>query len=206
MINPAQRLMMQKKPIIPPNLKPNVLAWWDARERGQVWYGLNQVVANGNFANGTTGWTASNAGIPTAANNILSFTATAANGFVYQTLNPATIVGHKYYARARVKSSSNAVGIRIGTNTASNHSGSNLYETLSTIYTATNITHSVNIIDARASNWTAVEVQSVMAYDLTLAMGLGNEPTATEMDAILTADGTAYWEGTKQVLCNPDNK
>jgi hypothetical protein len=98
------------------------------------------------------------------------------------------------------------VGIRIGTNTASNHSGSNLYETLSTIYTATNITHSVNIIDARASNWTAVEVQSVMAYDLTLAMGLGNEPTATEMDAILTADGTAYWEGTKQVLCNPDNK
>lgn len=199
----VNKLLMDKKPIIPANLKPNVLAWWDARERGQVWYGLNQLVSNGNFVN-TTGWINTSLVSFTVANNEASILADAQNDQLMK--NFTTVAGHKYYGRAYVKTTSNTLRFYPSGSSFTTHSGSGNYELLSTIDIAAGVSGSVGVLERRTSGFDTVNIKNVMVYDLTAIFGAGNEPTAAEMDAILAADGNQYWEGTRQVLCNPDFK
>lgn len=143
------------------------------------------IVTNGNFSNGTTGWLISpGIGTFTVANDEASILTIAANGFLYQVPGTANIVGRKYYYRASVKSSSALVAFRFGITTTKYHSGSNLYETLSIVDTATSPTNSLNIVDTRASGWNTINIKNALAIDLTGLFGAGTEPTLAECDII----------------------
>jgi len=215
MMNPAQKLMMQKKPIIPPNLKQNVLAWWDARERGQVWYGLNQSCINGDFESDLTGWTATGNVVASTEHSLFGTTSMKStpvndNGYVSQ--DYIFEIGDVWYYKASVFVESYISGnlffqVNQGSLTFDT-TKLNQWQTKSAIHKIVDISapYQKCHIGSIASASCVAYFDGFMAYNLTAIFGAGNEPTATEMDAILTADGTAYWEGTKQVLCNPDNK
>lgn len=153
------------------------------------------IVTNGNFANGTTGWVAPAGGSISATGNELSSTAVATGTFVFQTLSPTTIAEHLYYGRAKVKTISNLVALRIGT-TASFHSGNGLYQTLSVVHKATNPAHSLNVIDNRTSGWDFIKIMEAMAIDLTATFGAGNEPTVAQCNAMFPN----WFDGTKSTL------
>ena len=226
MLNPAQRLILAKPPIIPVHLRPNVLAWWDSRERGQVWYGLNQLVANGNFANGTTGWVSSASAAISATGNVLTITGNGLGTLpnASNTTNTACANGKRVYFICKAKvTNSNALNILVqaqgstgGVATTFITQASPVNGTeyqLSGIYTF-DASKTGNIMcyiihqyaDAATANGKVMEVQNVLAFDLTTIFGAGNEPTATEMDDIIAQYGTTYWDGTRSVLCNPSFK
>lgn len=219
----VKKLLMDKKPIIPANLKPNVLAWWDARERGQVFYGLNQIVANGNFVN-TTGWTAYASAL-SATGGVLAATGDGSHEYLgaYAFCTGYLAASAKFYLRgeARVRDAaatkielqalSSGTVTTVVAQTINTPTADNWYP-LSGIASMGAGTGDIGIrvrsiyADGATANGKILEVRNLRLYPVSIIMGAGNEPTAAEMDAILTADGNQYWEGTRQVLCNPDNK
>jgi hypothetical protein len=206
---------------IPQWLKPNLVGYWSGQKRGNVYYPLTNLVTNGNFAGGTTGWatTVSNASVES---NTLYNTGTGAGATPY--INQTTvnlIANHKYCLIARVRvTSANAIRIQIKITSVSGDIGE--YNQMSPVqnqwYTMIlakdNVSYTTSLqvriahwyADAATASGKVMEVQNVMTYDLTAIFGAGNEPTAAEMDAILAADGTPYWDGTRNVLCNPNGK
>ncbi|NJD04666.1 MAG: hypothetical protein FIA99_19175, partial [Ruminiclostridium sp.] len=171
------------------------------------------IVANGNFANGTTGWTPAY-GVLSTANNILSVTANGTNYYVRsdETTSSPIIAGHKYYAQAKMRIT-NSSCLRIGISIDGSTGGIDAYTyqespapnqwyLISTIYTTTDHTGNVLIRlretypDAATANGKVMEVKEVMAIDLTSRFGAGNEP-----DAATCASRYANWfDGTKSTL------
>lgn len=218
----------QLKPIIPPSLKPNVLGWWDAGQKKDVVYPLNQLVTNGDFSNGTTGWTALIGNI-SLTSNILSLTGNGMAEAVIldKTTNETAVSGNKIYLSAFVKvtnSDCNRIEIRVfGTTTTgtvqvitiSNPVINQLYNIFGVVTIPSDM---VGLIKFRLVHYYATAaisigkvmeiygVNGVLMYNLSTPFGVGNEPTASEFRAILTADGNQYWEGVRNVKCNPDNK
>ena len=123
-----------------------------------------QLFLNGDFDTDTTGWTPIDIGIPAVASGIVSFTATAVNAYLRQTL--ITVVDSKYYSSANIKTTSLSVGMLYsgGLNVA--HSGGGDYELLSNIVTAGETAHSFGIIDTRASAWTQTDVDYVYSFNI----------------------------------------
>lgn len=215
-MNPTlKRLIASKKPdIIPSNIKPNVLAWWDAEKRKDVVYGLNQLVANGDFADGLTGWAASySANAITEGVLLNTCDGSSAQGYTYRSI--AFITTHKYYLQAKIQvTNALCTQIVIGTNITAGV-GIQLNPLINTPYIISGVTTITSdsalrirhyYPDTATANGKVMEIQTILAYDLTAILGAGNEPTAAEMDAILAADGTAYWEGPRNVVCNPNGK
>lgn len=200
---PSKQLILAKKPIIPPNLRPNVLAWWDARERGQVWYGLTNVI-NGS-GDSLTGWEP-------------AFTLSLSEGYFKCSTSTAVtaeyllpvILGHKYYIKVTSYTENAGNNLEYYLRDGVTHVGTfkPVVTTSPAVYSGiiTAMANGDRLALARSSVGTFVYFKDLFIFDLTLAFGPGNEPSKDEMDAILAADGTPYWEGTKQVLCNPDNK
>ncbi|MDD5395628.1 MAG: LamG domain-containing protein [Thiothrix sp.] len=208
--------------IIPPALRSLVLSWQDASKLSAVYYGLNQIVTNGNFASGTTGWSAVN-GTLSAASNTLSVTGNGGNLEVttYKSTSTPCVTTHKIYVKVKIRVRNNAC-VKIYTMLHGNTGGAYLtsdlvltptqdaWYTKSAIITLTDQTGNIDVFlrhtyaDAATASGKVMEVQEFMAFDLTAIFGSGNEPTAAEVDAILAAE--AYWEGTRSVLCNPSNK
>lgn len=210
---------------VPPWLRPNLVGYWSGQKRENVYYPLTNLVENGNFANGTTGWAVGTSATIAVVETILSITATGsyAYGSTSYVTSLAAANGKKIYIRAKCKvTSANCTNIFV--NMTGSTGGNVLYfsqttPTQNTVYTVSGITTcdatmtgNINIefrhsyADAATANGKVMEAQNVMAYDLTTIFGTGNEPTAPELDAILAADGTSYWEGTRSVLCNPNGK
>lgn len=160
---------------------------------------LTNLVSNGNFVNGTTGWAAVGATGFTVASNIATFTATVQTGNINQ--NISIINGHKYYMCTTVMSSgAGNLEIAIYDNLAYFVDSSFAIPTSLTFKsaygTATNTaTGVVKIMDSRASGWTQVSVKNVVLLDLTAAYGAGLEPTQAQMDALMTTLG-GYIDGT----------
>jgi hypothetical protein len=153
---------------------------------------LRNLVTNGDFSSGTTGWTASG-GTRTAVNNELTLLATAQYGKVYQ-LYPSMAMNHKYFFKVKVKATSNLVKVVMADDTnygsyVTTHSGSGNYETLSgigTTATAVDTTKSKFCIrDTRTSGWDNVYVKEYVVLDLTALFGSGNEPDYPQMNAIM---------------------
>lgn len=146
------------------------------------------LVLNGNFAKGTTNWSAVQ-GSFSASGGEVSYLCTSQYGNVRQeSIN--IISGHKYYYAAWVKASSNLVGIKIvagaWNSTIKRHSGSGAYERLSYIDTAT--ASSANsqfriLEDDRASGWDTVYAYGGIVVDLTVAFAGMTEPTLAQCDA-----------------------
>jgi hypothetical protein len=169
------------------------------------------IIVNGNFAGGTTGWTGQNS-TNTASNGVLSNTGNGANAYpqTYQSTNTAIVTGKKIFvrAKARVRATSNSLTLQIAgsgggsvlSSPALNNPTVDAWYSISYIFTLTDQIGNVrlNIVhtypDATTANGKVMEVQEVMAIDLT-ALGL---------DA-LTVDQCnqrfpSWFDGTKSTL------
>ena len=170
-----------------------------------VW---NQLVNNGNFANGTTGWLAGNSTI-NAASGVLTITPTARYGNVRRACN--LVVGHKYCIIAQLKADNAEQEVSIGLGQADHFLAQGVVKSFvsptdwtnvlfrgtynETGFTATNreiIIMNTNI----TSNFGNIYVRNVMVFDLTLMFGEGNEPTAAQFEAMYPLDYYAYNAGT----------
>ncbi|MGC7873902.1 hypothetical protein ACPUYX_20735, partial [Desulfosporosinus sp. SYSU MS00001] len=98
-------------------------------------YTYNNAVTNGDFSNGTTGWSSTNSTGFTASNNVASFIATAQYGSIRNSIsNFSNYIGHKLYFSARIKSTSSNVILALNDGIQQPQditSGSNMFEKLS---------------------------------------------------------------------------
>ncbi len=158
-----------------------------------VW-GTN-LVTNGDFSNGTTGWTV--AVYPTLSVSGGAASVLASGQYDRLMSQFTTIAGHKYYMAVHVKSDSPNVRLQYGgAGVIKNHSGSGNYETLRGVITASATNQYIWVVDTRASGWTAFVIDRATAIDLTTAFGAGNEPTAAQMDAYLAAYPNSWFNTT----------
>ena len=150
------------------------------------------LVANGDFSNGTTGWN----GITAVVNGRASKLATSQWGLM--TAPISTVVGNRYYVAAQVEGSSAnylefvSSGAVFNQNTSINR--------LSLIAKATLSTHTLAVGDSRTSGWTTFYVDNFVAIDLTATFGKGNEPTVEQMDAIMAKFENSWFDGTKNLF------
>ena len=150
-----------------------------------------QLITNGDFSDGTTGWTASNSGTPSVASGIVSFTPTAQWGGIKA--NITTPLNSIVYYVAKVKSSSNYTRVFINDFVPNvvYHSGSGNYELLS--YKSTIVLERqtiINIIILSTSSWTQIDVDYAYAYNLT-TLGISNL-SRTELDTLYS-----YYQAVK---------
>jgi hypothetical protein len=125
---------------------------------------LNQVLLDGNF-DVTTAWTDTNTTL-SVSGNVGSFTATAQNGGISQSIT--TVIGNKYNIRAWVKATSADVKLQVNGEATSvvAHTGGGAYELLSVVFTATVAgTVTYEIIDTHASTWALVNVKIAMSIE-----------------------------------------
>ena len=165
-----------------------------------------QLVTNGNFANGTTGWYA---GLSTnsVTNGVLTNTGggTASEPHTYADIG-AKIIGNKYYLRANVTTKSAlCTRIRLGSIDFVPEINSPIVNNpylLSGVITASSTYNLIVVYHRYAStadaNGAAIEVDNVMAINLTATYGAGNEPTKEQCDVLFAN----YFEGSDNVLGN----
>lgn len=162
---------------------------------------MTNLVTNSDFSNGTTGWSS----IDVVNNGVAEKTNTAQyQSMSFTIANPTSLRGHKVYAKALIKSDSALVSMTIsdGIGLSSKHSsGSNQFESLSVIHTINVTTNNVfcRIQDSRASGWTRYYADNVIMLDLTAIFGNGNEPSLSEIDAILALYPNSWFSGTENI-------
>lgn len=176
------------------------------------------LVTNGDFSNGTTGWGNSGATLA-ASNNALTVTGsgTLNNANAIQFTQNNNIVNNKIYVLAKLKvTNSNCTALSLRINKESGGSevliasqsspSANVQYKLSGIGAITATTEKMSIFirhqyaDAATANGKVMEVQYVSSIDLTATFGAGNEPTVTEMDAILAKFPNNWFNGTVEQL------
>lgn len=148
---------------------------------------INNQINNGDFLDGTNGFTVNATGTLNVSNGIATFLATGKSGR-FSKLNLTRIANHKYYIFSRFKSTSNQVCVHTNTTPSSIfHSGSGLFERKSAIITpsSTSLDWQLGIMDTRDANWNNVEVDYIGVIDLTTAFGLGYEPEKDAMDSLM---------------------
>jgi hypothetical protein len=146
---------------------------------------VNNTLSHGNFDSSFTGWTQVTLTNASVTSNVATFTATASNGGLVNSV--AFTNGKKYYLCASVKADSASVKLNVGGINNVFHPGDNVFHTLSETFTWTSSTTNwnVNIFDGRSSGWTPVSVQQVMVVCLTDMYGAGNEPSLTDFEAFI---------------------
>jgi hypothetical protein len=159
---------------------PTTSLWLDRVKSNSINY--TNMVINGDFSNGIAGWS-SNGALLSATNNELSFTASINKGRANKSL--VYTVGDKIYRSAYVKTTSNLVGIGRSTSLYALHTGSGAYERLSAV-TVADTSMFLSIIDNRTSGWDVVYTKEVLAINLTVLFGVGNEPTKSECDMLFS--------------------
>ena len=170
-----------------------------------VW-GTN-LVTNGDFSNGTTGWSGYSASVA-ASSNIL--TCTGSGEYAYAGANSPNMTvyaGHKYYTAAYMSSSVAGKTLQLRV-TGSNEIVFEVFTAPADIfhlirgvatYAATgayNIIPRVAFASTAEATGAIVKVKYVLAIDLTAAFGAGNEPTAEQMDAYLAAYPNSWFDGS----------
>ena len=152
------------------------------------------LVVNGDFRNGTTGWTSVNVSELAAANGIASFTATARYGRIVRAYSAP--IGSIMYMRARVKGSANIyVGTQSGAR-ATRLKGTGSFEVISQRQEINTSSPSLTIQDGSTSGWSKVDVDFGFVINLTATFGAGNEPTVEQCDIIFSD----YFDGVKRFV------
>lgn len=171
-------------------------------------YTATQLVTNGNFANGTTGWVGAVATIA-ASNNTLMVSGTGTSLIPSANAGITWTQSNKYYIKVKVRvTNSVCTNIRLRNEalstlfTIKDNPVANEWYSFSAIYTPNANTVTLKIAhtyaDAATSNGKVMEVQDVLTINLTATFGAGNEPSKEVCD-VLFAD---YFDGTKEVQLN----
>ncbi|MDP4153533.1 MAG: hypothetical protein Q8865_08885 [Bacillota bacterium] len=147
---------------------------------------IRNMVNNGNFSNGTVGWTTTvGATLSSSGVGMGTMLATLRKGSVYIP-QFVSFANHVYYVATNLKTTSSNVGIVSSGNMLKYHSGSGNFEIVSINTTALDSNlWSIGIRDYRSSGWDNIYIGYFLIVDLTCTFGAGNEPTAAEMDVIL---------------------
>jgi hypothetical protein len=176
------------------------------------------LVQNGDFSNGTTGW-GTFASTLSVISNTLSVTAlgTATTGRTGALLGSVS-VGNKIYVKTRIRVT-NALSTRISCNIKAGIGGSVLvtaenqinnpiintwYETSFVFNINANALNSTLEFsqlypDSATANGAVMEVQYVSAINLTQVFGVGNEPTKEQMDYLLSVYPNSWFNGTSEI-------
>lgn len=177
---------------------------------GHTWEGgvvMTNLVTNGDFSGGTTGWTTGNgtmSAVDGAAQHVGNGTGIF-NPFYQSVPTPASLIGHKIYTRAKVKSLA-GVPSRVsfyqtgGIAQITQPLTENVWTFLSAILTPTVATGSFYVTsqwpDAATQLGKTFQVDDVVELDLTATFGAGNEPTKTQMDTIMQQFPNSWFDGT----------
>lgn len=166
--------------------------------RNQIALPATNLVTNGDFKTNTVNWRGFFCTL-TSVDGVAEMTDQANEGFNRAFQEYGVPTGHKIYARADVKATTNLAGIGIPTATRlASHSGSGEWEKLSFIRTVTTESE-ITLIDNRTSDWDTVYFDNVFAVDLTATFGAGNEPTKKEMDALMAYFPNSWFDGTRNI-------
>ena len=167
---------------------------------------LQNLVSNGDFSNGTTGWT--NSGIPTITTDSslgrpsLKFVANGNNP--YYVKNISSDQSHYWYTKLECYISSytsggvSALDVRNSIQTVyANPLILNQWQTLSIITTGkTGGVESVFVGSANSLVTATFYISNVSTIDLTAAFGSGNEPTKAQMDTIMSTYPNSWFNIT----------
>ena len=163
---------------------------------------LSNLISNGDFANGTTGWSGSSGTIAASA-GVIQVTSNGGASYseVTQSCSGCAINGHKIYAILKqmvTNSSATDVAVQIA-DSVSNKSLPIIYSpTINVWYTNSGIvtlTGTGNMwfkpnqmyVDAATANGKVMKIQYPAVFDLTSMFGAGNEPTQAQMDTIMSS-------------------
>ena len=158
------------------------------------------LVVNGDFGNGTTGWTAEFASF-SVLNNIATITPTAQYGRIGNR-DVDFIAENKYFWRAKYKTSSPNVILHVTDNVyfthiLDTHTGDGNWKEASGVWTApANVSNTLSYIGFRTQNpsiFGPIEIDGnygVTFIDLTTLFGAGNEPTLAWCDTNLPFTAT----------------
>lgn len=188
------------------NIPPDALVVDGKCEQTVGVWGTN-LITNGDFSNGTTGWSASAAG--TSSYSVLEGMAHFLPTVAYEGINSnkiQTIAGHKYYVSAVMQTTdAGACVYFIGLNASSPRNvvtfsaiNDGLAHSLSAVVTCiiNNVDGYLKPQSTATSGYSDIAVDNVLCIDLTAAFGAGNEPTAEQMDAYLAAYPNSWFDGS----------
>lgn len=168
------------------------------------------LVTNGDFSNGTAGWSSAAASSLSANPPVVTVTGDGSNATVSAFMATATtvVMGHKWYGAAMLRvTNAAATQLRLrliagylDITQASPTSGSwyslSGVATAGSSITATSLSVSHIYADAATASGKVMEVKYPITFNLTTLFGAGNEPTATEMDFLLSKYPSSWFNGT----------
>ena len=164
------------------------------------------LVTNGDFSNGTTGWyLVGGTGIKTVANNELTINYTSffqwhSSVVTYAGQQIPAITNNKYYMKMDVS----GVGayLSYGNISRTSLTTTSAYTKLSTVFTAPTVTSYPNNPYSFGMNGnlnTEYKIKNFVVVDLTTTFGEGNEPTLAEMDRLMARFPNSWFDGVKSI-------
>ena len=163
------------------------------------------LVTNGDFSNGTTGWSPASASV-SVVNGELNVLASSQYGGVQQNFNG--ILSNVYYVTCKIKTtvaSKISLGIQKTTTPYTTLFESFAVETgvftrLSKLGTAVDTAqYKLRVIDARTTGFDTFFIKDAMIINLTAIFGAGKEPTVVQMDYLLTNFPNSWFNGTVEL-------
>jgi prepilin-type N-terminal cleavage/methylation domain-containing protein len=159
---------------------------------------LANLITNGDFSNGATGWPAFGSA-DSVSSNVLTDTGNGTGAVAYvQATVYNTNNNDKYYKSAWARVTNNVcqnITFRMMNATIADHGivnpVQNQWYKITGISTSTQTTGYFPIwhqyADAATANGKVMQVQNVLVIDLTATFGAGNEPTQAQMDTIMAS-------------------
>ena len=168
-------------------------------------FDATNLVTNGDFSNGTTGWSGTMLTVTNGVARLVSNNIGGGNQ-AYPNVSQGKVNGNggsKYYIRALISEFVQVggavgffqLGLYTTTPTFASSGVKSHIMTSSASFNTLYINHTINAgasIDYRIDN--------IILIDLTATFGAGNEPTAEQMDAIMATFGNSWFDGTKNLF------
>lgn len=175
---------------------------------------LTNLIVNGDFSKGMTGWT-SGGGSITALGNVATITGSGSTSYpqFLQTCVGCAISGHSIYGAVKQRAlSSNAseIGFMVQDSVSNKYIPEIDNPIANQWYVHSGMlkfTGSGNIAakpyslyaDSATAAGKVMDIQYVLLFDLTKTFGSGNEPTKSQMDTIMSTFPNNWFNGTKKV-------
>jgi lysophospholipase L1-like esterase len=186
-------------------------------EKDMPYYPVTNLVANGDFSNGTTGWSGNTASTISATSNVLSVKGTGTSNQAYTSLTSTKklLLGIKEYISAYVRvTNSDCTKIQLAA-----YAGlfkqeilnpvMNQWYPMQLIVTGNSTTNGTayspiaiwsTYADAATATNKVTEIKYILEVDLTKDFGVGKELSNDEMGDLLSQYPNSWFDGTKNII------